>query len=73
MTEAVIGALQAELKREDAGTPLAERLAALADRLKAKLDKGSGRDMSNDEIGAMWGMPDVRQHFGDRHDPLGRR
>lgn len=55
MTQAVIGALQAELKREDAGTPLAERLAALAGNLKAKADKGAGRDMSKDEIDEMWG------------------
>lgn len=57
MTEAVIEALQAELKREDAGTPLAERLAALADDLKAKADKGVGRDMSKYEIDEMWGHP----------------
>ncbi|BCH26683.1 hypothetical protein MesoLjLc_65880 [Mesorhizobium sp. L-8-10] len=57
MTEAVIEALQAELKREDVGTPLAERLAALADDLMAKAGKGGGRDMSKDEIDEMWGHP----------------
>lgn len=57
MTEAVIEALQAELKREDADTPLAARLAALADDLKAKAGKAAGRDMSIDEIDEMWGHP----------------
>lgn len=54
MTEAVIEALEAELKRERARRPLPERLAALAADLKAKAGKG-GRDMSKDEIDDIWG------------------
>lgn len=52
LTEAVIDALEAELKRTQ--MPLAERLAAIADTLQAKAMKG-GRDMSKDEIDEMWG------------------
>lgn len=54
MTDAVIEALAAELERENARQPLAERLAAMANELKAKTGKG-GREMSKDEIDAMWG------------------
>lgn len=56
MTEAVIEALEAELKRERARTPLAARLAALANDLKARAGEG-GRDMSKGEIDEMWGHP----------------
>lgn len=56
MTEAVIEALEAELKRESARTPLAERLAVLANDLKARAGEG-GRDMSKEEIDEMWGHP----------------
>ncbi|WP_019173008.1 type II toxin-antitoxin system VapB family antitoxin [Pseudaminobacter salicylatoxidans] len=54
MTEAVIEALEAELKRETARIPLAERLAILADGLKAKAG-ADGRNMSKEEIDSMWG------------------
>lgn len=56
MTEAVIEALEAELRRESAGEPLAQRLAAIADDLQARSGKG-GRDMTRDEIDEMWGHP----------------
>jgi len=54
MTDAVIGALEAELRRENDGIPLAERLAAIASNLRSKAKPG-GREMSKDEIDAMWG------------------
>jgi antitoxin VapB len=54
MTRAVIEALENELKREKAPAPLAERLAAIADDLRAKAGD-FGRAVSKDEIGAMWG------------------
>jgi antitoxin VapB len=54
MTEAVIDALEARLQQESARTPLADRLAAIANELKAKSGEG-GREMTKDEIDAMWG------------------
>jgi antitoxin VapB len=54
MTEAVIEALEAELRRESGRKPLAERLALIADDLKAKAGQG-GQEMSKDEIDEMWG------------------
>ena len=54
MTAAVIEALEAELARENARQPLAERLATIAKDLKAKAGEG-GRDMTKKEIDAMWG------------------
>ena len=54
MTDAVIDALEAELRRESDGTPLAERLAGIASDLRSKAKPG-GRDMGKDEIDAMWG------------------
>jgi antitoxin VapB len=54
MTEAVIEALEAQLQRESARKPLAERLAAIAAELGAKSGQG-GRDMTKAEIDAMWG------------------
>lgn len=54
MTEAVIEALEAELKRESSRKPLAERLAVFAEDLKARAGQG-GREMSKQEIDAMWG------------------
>ncbi|MBN9218080.1 MAG: type II toxin-antitoxin system VapB family antitoxin [Mesorhizobium sp.] len=54
MTEAVIEALESELKRESGRVPLAERLAAIAGDLKAKAGQG-GRSVGKDEIDDMWG------------------
>ena len=54
MTEAVIMALEAELRREAERKPLAERAQAFAAVLRAQ-SKDGGRDMTNDEIDAMWG------------------
>jgi antitoxin VapB len=54
MTEAVLDALEAEYQRITAGQPLAERLRAVAIELAA-LAKPGGRDMTDDEIDAMWG------------------
>jgi antitoxin VapB len=52
MTDAVIDALEAELRRQDA--PLADRLAAIAQDLRSKAKPG-GRDLTKDEIDALWG------------------
>lgn len=54
MTEAVITALEAELRREAERKPLAERSRAFAAALRAQ-SQGEGRDMTKDEIDAMWG------------------
>ncbi|MBZ9775093.1 type II toxin-antitoxin system VapB family antitoxin [Mesorhizobium sp. CO1-1-8] len=54
MTEAVIEALESELKRESGRVPLADRLAAIAEDLRAKAGQG-GRPVSKDEIDDMWG------------------
>lgn len=54
LTEAVIEALEAQLQRESARTPLADRLAEIANRLQAKATAG-GHDMTKDEVDAMWG------------------
>ncbi|MEP7457040.1 type II toxin-antitoxin system VapB family antitoxin [Phyllobacterium sp. SB3] len=54
LTEAVIEALQAELQRENHQVPLSARLAEIADRMQA-LAGSKGREMTKDEIDAMWG------------------
>ena len=54
MTAVIIAALVAELERERAVTPLADRVSAIADGLLAKANPG-GRAMSADEIDALWG------------------
>ncbi|RWQ87783.1 MAG: transcriptional regulator [Mesorhizobium sp.] len=54
MTEAVIEALESELKRESGRIPLAARLAAIANDFKAKAGQG-GRAVNKDEIDEMWG------------------
>ncbi len=54
MTEVVIQALEAEYRRVAAQQPLAARLDALADELAA-IAKPGGRDMTKNEIDAMWG------------------
>lgn len=54
MTEVVIDALEAELRRENEAKPLAERLAAIANALSAYQRQG-GRDIDKDEIDRLWG------------------
>lgn len=54
MTEAVIQALEAELRREVETEPLAERVARIAGELEAVAGPNR-RVMSKDEIDAMWG------------------
>ncbi|MDN5870289.1 MAG: type II toxin-antitoxin system VapB family antitoxin [Nitrococcus sp.] len=54
MTEAVIDALEAELRRQRNGKPLAERVRPIIERLKSKA-KPDGRDLTKDEIDAIWG------------------
>lgn len=56
LTEAVIEALEAQLRRDNEQRPLAERLEAIADDLRAKAGIG-GHDMTKDEIDEMWGHP----------------
>lgn len=56
MTEAVVEALEAEYRRVSAQLPLAERLDAIADELAALAQPG-GRDMTKEEVDAMWGHP----------------
>lgn len=53
LTEAVVGALEAEIRREEAKTSVAERLQALADRALGKAGQG-GRAVSEDERDTMW-------------------
>ncbi|KRE22014.1 transcriptional regulator [Bosea sp. Root483D1] len=52
ITEAVVGALEAELRREQGRIPLSDRLEALADRALTKA--GSGRAVDEDERDALW-------------------
>ena len=53
MTQAVIEALSNELERERQKIPLAERIEALRQtRFNGVMQ---GRDMTKDEIDAMWG------------------
>ncbi|QPC94782.1 type II toxin-antitoxin system VapB family antitoxin [Mesorhizobium sp. INR15] len=54
MTEAVIEALESELKRESGRIPLSERLAAIAKDISTMAGQG-GRAVSKDEIDGMWG------------------
>ena len=54
MTEAVVQALEGELRREAEKEPLADRIARIADALAA--EAGPNRYvMSKEEIDAMWG------------------
>lgn len=55
MTQAIIGALEAEIERERAEKPLTERLLAIANHLHAKARPG-GRRMTRDEIDDLWGQ-----------------
>lgn len=54
MTEAVVQALEGELRREKEKEPLAVRLKRIAERAKAQSMPG-GRAMTKDEIDEMWG------------------
>lgn len=54
LTEAVIEALEAQLKAENSRISLAERLKEISGRLKAKGTSG-GHEMTKDEIDDMWG------------------
>lgn len=54
MTEAVIQALEGELKREKEKEPLASRLKQIATALAAEAKPG-GKAMTKDEIDEMWG------------------
>jgi len=56
MTEVVVNALETEYRRMAAQQSLAERLGAIADELAA-IAKSGGRNMTQDEIDAMWGHP----------------
>lgn len=55
MTEAVIGALTNELRREVERLPLAARLDAIARGLAAKGNAAKGRRPAKKEIDALWG------------------
>lgn len=54
MTEAVIQALEGELRRESEKEPLAARLKRISSELVAQGEPG-GHPMAKDEIDAMWG------------------
>jgi antitoxin VapB len=54
MTEAVIQALEGELRRESEKEPLAPRIARIADDLATQAGP-NGRTMTKDGIDAMWG------------------
>jgi antitoxin VapB len=54
MTEATIYALEAAIRQEKARIPLAERLALISRELLAKAGP-NGREMTREEIDAMWG------------------
>jgi antitoxin VapB len=54
MTAAVIQALEEELRRENAKTKLADRIARITADLRAQAGK-QGRAMTKAEIDALWG------------------
>ncbi|MGK9232562.1 type II toxin-antitoxin system VapB family antitoxin [Inquilinus limosus] len=54
MTEAVIQALEGELRRESEKEPLADRIARIA-AIAAAESKPGGHAMTKDEIDEMWG------------------
>jgi antitoxin VapB len=56
MTEAVIAALENELRREKERRPLAERMDAIARRLAEAGDPERGHNPGRDEIAALWGQ-----------------
>jgi len=55
MTEAIIVALENELKREHEKLPLPDRLARLADKAR-RLAGPDARDVTKDEIDEIWGQ-----------------
>ncbi|ARN83910.1 type II toxin-antitoxin system VapB family antitoxin [Methylocystis bryophila] len=55
MTEAIIVALENELKRERERVPLPERLARLAVKAR-KLAGPKGRDVPKEELDEFWGQ-----------------
>jgi antitoxin VapB len=55
MTEAIVHALRSELKRERDKRPLADRLADLAQKLKAEAGPNP-REVTKEDIDAMWGQ-----------------
>jgi antitoxin VapB len=55
MTEAIIVALENELKREREKLSLQERLARLSEKARNLAGSG-GRDVSKDEIDELWGQ-----------------
>ncbi|MBV1702886.1 MAG: type II toxin-antitoxin system VapB family antitoxin [Hyphomicrobiales bacterium] len=54
MTEAIVTALESALRADKARKPLVERIAAISRELRGKAQPG-GRDVSRDEIDALWG------------------
>jgi len=56
MTEAVIAALESELRRENERRPLGERLDAIARRLAEAGEPERGHTPSRDEIAGLWGQ-----------------
>lgn len=54
MTEATIHALEAAIQREKSRAPLVDRLAKIARDLRSKAGP-NGREMTRDEVDAMWG------------------
>lgn len=54
ITDAVITALESELSRTKEEKPLKERVRPIVDRL-LKEAKPGGRDLTKEEIDAMWG------------------
>jgi antitoxin VapB len=54
MTEAVVSALEYAIEREKPKENIVERFAELAAELRRR-SPGGGRDMTKDEIDAMWG------------------
>ncbi|MDW6020504.1 type II toxin-antitoxin system VapB family antitoxin [Mesorhizobium sp. BAC0120] len=54
MTDAVIEALEDKLKSEAGEKPLWERIQPILERVRSRSQPG-GRDLTKDEIDAMWG------------------
>lgn len=54
MTDVVIEALEAELKRQREELPLSQRIGVVVDNLHKKAKPG-GRDLTREEIATIWG------------------